>query len=186
MTKYTEYEVNQALESIANGQSVRKASVNWGVPRSTIRDRLQGSQSKATSASSRQKLSTTQENHLVQWIQVQASLGLPPTHQQIREFTERILYLQGGSQTLGKNWFQAFLYRNPSIKVQRARYIDSQHINRALTDTIRNWFRYLSLPEIKAILPANWYNIDETGILEGQGSNGLILGSTESRNLQKK
>src|SRR5690606_10068265 len=44
----------------------------------------------------------------------------------------------------------------------------------------------LSLPEVKAIQPANRYNMDETGILEGQGSNGLVLGSTESRNLQKR
>ncbi|WP_461110078.1 hypothetical protein [Tessaracoccus terricola] len=28
--------------------------------------------------------------------------------------------------------------------------------------------------------------MDETGILEGRGSNGLVLGSTEARNLQKK
>ena len=96
MTNYTENEVNQALDSIANGQSVRKASLYWGVPRSTLQDRLRGSQSKATAASSRQKLSTTQENHLVQWIRVQAALGLPPTHQQTREFAERILRLQGG------------------------------------------------------------------------------------------
>ena len=28
--------------------------------------------------------------------------------------------------------------------------------------------------------------MDETGILEGQGSNGLVLGSARARNLQKK
>ena len=103
MTNYTEYEVSQALESITNGQSIQKASIEWGVPRSTLQHRIQGTQPRATAASSRQKLSTTQEKHLVEWVQVQAALGLPPTHQQIREFAERILQLQGGPQTLGKN-----------------------------------------------------------------------------------
>ena len=93
MTNYTEDEVNQALDSIANGKSTRQASKEYGIPRSTLQDRLQGSQSRATVASSQQKLSQTQENHLVQWIQVQAALGLPPTHRQIREFAKRILHL---------------------------------------------------------------------------------------------
>ena len=186
MANYTEDEVSQALESIANSQSIRKASLEWGIPRQTLQHRIQGTQSRAIAFSSQQKLSPTQEQHLVEWIQVQAALGLPPTHQQVRDFAERILNLQGGPQTLGKNWFQAFIHRNPSIKVQRARPIDSQHINRASTDIIRAWFRYLSIPQVKAIQPANRYNMDETGILEGQGSNSLVLGSTMARNLLKK
>ena len=186
MTNYTEAEISQALESILNGQSIKTAAKEWGIPRSTLQRRIQGAQSRASIAASRQKLSPTQESHLVQWVQVQAALGLPPTHQQVREFAERILRLQGGPQTLGKNWFQAFMRRNPSIKVQRARPIDSQRANGASTDTIRAWFRYLSIPEIKAIQPANRYNMDETGILEGQGSNGLVLGSSRARNLLKK
>ena len=137
MTNYTEDEVNQALEAIANGQSIRIAARNWGIPRSTLRSRITGTQPRAIAFASQQKLSPTQESHLVEWIQVQAALGLPPTHQQIREFAERILRLRGGPQTLGKNWFQAFLCRNPSIKVQRARAIDSQRINGASTDIIR-------------------------------------------------
>lgn len=186
MARYTEDEVNQALESIANGQSLRLASAQWGIPRSTLRHRIQGTQPRSTAASSRQKLSPVQERHLVDWVQVQAALGLPPTHQQVREFAERVLRLQGGHQTLGKNWFQAFLRRNPSIRAQRARPIDLQRINGASTDVIRAWFPNLSIPCIKAIHPANRYNMDETGILEGQGSNGLVLGSAEAWNLRKK
>ena len=96
MTNYTEAEISQALESILNGQSIKTAAKEWGIPRSTLQRRIQGAQSRASIAASRQKLSPTQESHLVQWVQVQAALGLPPTHQQVREFAERILRLQGG------------------------------------------------------------------------------------------
>ncbi|KAM9874670.1 transposase [Verticillium dahliae] len=186
MPRYTEDEINQALDAISNGQSIKQAASEWGIPRTTLNSRLQGTQPRNIAFASQQKLSPTQEKHLVDWIRIQAALGLPPTHSQVREFAERILGLRGGPQTIGKNWFQGFLRRNPSIKVQRARPIDSQRINGASTDVIRNWFRLLMIPEIKAIQPVNRYNMDETGILEGRGSNGLVLGSSEAQNLRKK
>ncbi|KAE9568022.1 hypothetical protein CGMCC3_g15870 [Colletotrichum fructicola] len=37
-----------------------------------------------------------------------------------------------------------------------------------------------------AIKPSKRYNMDETGILEGRGSNGLVLGSSETRSIRKK
>lgn len=103
MTNYNETELNQALEAITNGQSIRKASIEWGIPRATLYNRIRGTQPRNIASSSQQKLSPTQESHLVQWVQVQATLGLPPTHQQVREFAERILRLKGGPQTLRKN-----------------------------------------------------------------------------------
>ena len=186
MKPYTEDDIQQALQSVANGQSLRKAALEWGVPRSTLQHRLQGTQPWESAFAQRQRLSPSQESHLVEWVRIQAALGLPPTHQQVRDFADRILRLRGDPQGIGKNWFQAFLKRNPSIKVYRARPIDSQRINGASTDIIRDWFHRLALPEIRAIHPANRYNMDETGILEGRGVNGLVLGSSGSQALRKK
>lgn len=68
--------------------------------------------------SSFQKLSPTQEKHLVDWIRIQATLGLPPTPQQVKEFADRTLQQRGDPQGIRKNWIQAFLKRNPSINLQ--------------------------------------------------------------------
>ncbi|OHW97453.1 transposase [Colletotrichum incanum] len=92
----------------------------------------------------------------------------------------------GDTDPLGKQWIQGFKRRNPSIKVQRSRPIDSRRINGACTEVIRDWFKLLAIPEIKGIKPANRYNMDETGILEGQGSNGLVLGMAETTSVRKK
>ena len=137
MKQYTEDDVEQALQSIANGQSLRKAALEWGVPRSTLQCRLQGTQPWESAFSQRQRLSPSQESHLVEWVRIQAALGLPPTHQQVRDFADRIVRLRGDIQGVRKSWFQTFLKRNPSIKVYRARPIDSQRINGASADVIR-------------------------------------------------
>ncbi|KAF4474422.1 hypothetical protein CGGC5_v016974 [Colletotrichum fructicola Nara gc5] len=122
MSSYTESHIAQALEAIANGQSIRKASAEFGIPNSTLQNRLRGIQSRGLAYSNLQRLSPTQEKHLAEWVRVQAALGLPPTHQQLKEFAERILQNQGDSQPLGKNWIQSFIKRNPSAMVQAPRH----------------------------------------------------------------
>ncbi|KAK6209982.1 transposase [Colletotrichum tabaci] len=179
-------ELNQALEAISNGLSLRKASLQYGVPRSTLQLRLQGSQARSIAFSDLQRLSPSQEAKLAEWVRIQHALGLPPSHQQVKEFAGRILHAMGDTQPVGRGWIQAFIRRNPSVKVQRSRSIDSRRVNGASTEVIRDWFKHLAIPEIISIKPANRYNMDETGILEGQGSNGLVLGMSETKSVRKK
>ncbi|KAK6222765.1 transposase [Colletotrichum tabaci] len=186
MSQYTEDEVNQALEAISNGQSIRKAAQQYGVPRTTLQHRLQGTQTRASAFSDLQRLTVSQEAKLAEWVRIQHALGLPPTHQQVKLFAERILHAMGDTQPIGRGWMQAFIRRNPSVKVQRSRSIDSRRVNGASTEVIRDWFKHLAIPEIISIKPANRYNMDETGILEGQGSNGLVLGMSETKSVRKK
>ncbi|KAI0996863.1 hypothetical protein K3495_g11320 [Podosphaera aphanis] len=186
MPQCTESNLQEALEALANGQTLKKASSKWGVPRSTLQNRLKGVQSRDVASSDSQRLSLTQENCLAEWIRVQGNLGLPLTHHQFKVMAEGILQVDGNFRPLGKKWVQKFINRNPSIKVQRCRAIDFQRVNGASENIIRPWFDRLAESEIMAIKPCNRYNMDETGILEGRGSNGLVLGSSECRSLLKK
>ncbi|KAL0940515.1 transposase [Colletotrichum truncatum] len=186
MRQYTEDDLLKALEAVTSGCSIKKAAHDKGIPRTTLQNRIRGHQTRGVAFAGLQRLSPTQESHLAEWIRIQAALGLPPTHQQLKDFAERILQTRRDFQPLGRNWVQSFIKRNPSIKVQRSRAIDSQRVNGASTNVIREWFKHLALPEIQAIKASNRYNMDETGILEGRGSNGLVLGSSETRSIRKK
>jgi hypothetical protein len=44
---YTKEDVQDALNDIANGKSMYKASADWGVPRTTLIDRISGRVSRA-------------------------------------------------------------------------------------------------------------------------------------------
>jgi hypothetical protein len=46
---------------------------------------------------------------------------------------------------------------------------------------IQEWFKYLDLPAVRKIKVQNRYNIDETGLIEGFGVNGLYLGSSATK-----
>ncbi|KAF7909664.1 uncharacterized protein EAF01_003382 [Botrytis porri] len=158
--RYTEEDIAEALRAITNGASIRRASLDYGVPRTTLHDRIYGGVSHQNGAQILQKLSPIQENRLAEWILVQEALGTSPTHRQIREMAEHLLIKQ--------------------------HQIDSARVSGATSDIIKKWFRNLAIPEIKAIKPANRWNMDEAGIMEGQGLNGLVVGSTDRRFIQKK
>lgn len=82
--KYTEDDVQYALNDVTNGMSVRQASIKWGVPRSTLQDRTYGHLSHSEAAQPYQRLSPVQEERLADWVLVQESIGLSPTHGQIQ------------------------------------------------------------------------------------------------------
>jgi hypothetical protein len=155
MKQYTEEDVDSALQAIAMGRSLRKAALEWGIPRTTLRDRIDGTQPRSVAFSGLQRLSKVQEDHLTQWILTQEALGLPPTHAQVRTFVSRILATKGDDSALGKRWLDGFLRRNPVIKTQRSKSIDSKRVNGATTDIIRLWFRRFEIPEVKAVKPEN-------------------------------
>jgi 4-hydroxybenzoate polyprenyltransferase len=79
-----------------------------------------------------------------------------------------------------------FLRRNPVLQTKKQYRIDSVRVNGATIDIIKSWFQKLELPLIKAIRAENRWNMDEAGIMEGQGENGLVVGSAEKRFIQKK
>ncbi|KAM4059097.1 Tc5 transposase DNA-binding domain-containing protein [Hirsutella rhossiliensis] len=153
-----------ALEAIANGGSAKKAARDWGVLRATLYNRMHGHECRKDAFSALQRLSQTQEKQLTEWILIQDALGLPPTHSQIRQFAQRMLAVKGDHTPLGKHWMQAFLRRNPAVRPRSA-----------ITETLR---------VSTALLPR--YNMDEAGIMEGLGENGLVVGSAEKRSVQKK
>ena len=88
---YTEEDVQNALNYMANGHSLRKTVLEFGVPRSTLYDRTNGVVSRQEAHMPQQRLSTVQEERLTQWVLTQESIGLAPTHAQIRAFAGRIL-----------------------------------------------------------------------------------------------
>lgn len=186
MAQYTEDDIAAAIQDVRNGKPIRRAAKDWGVPKTTLIDRLSGRESSREAAISQQRLSPVQEKHLTDWVLTQEALGLAPTHAQIKELAERVLALKGDHTPLGKNWIAAFFRRNPILRTKRQRRIDSQRINGASTEVIRSWFPKLRIPAIQAIKPENRYNMDEHGIMEGQGGNGLAVGSAAIRAIHQK
>ena len=61
---YTEVDIQRALADIAKGKSVRRAALDWGVPRGTLHKRINGRVSYREAHEPFQRLSKVQEQRL--------------------------------------------------------------------------------------------------------------------------
>jgi helix-turn-helix, Psq domain/Tc5 transposase DNA-binding domain len=186
MSYPSEDALQRAIDATLSGTSVLKASQMYGVSRTTLQRRLQGKQPKKSAQANRQRLSPWQEERLVDWILAQGALGLPPTHAQIRLFAQRIINLAGNPQPLGKHWMEGFLARNPAVKTIRGKAMDNKRVNGATTENIQAFFQRLDHPKVKTILPQNRWNMDETGLMQGQRGNGLVVGMSSRKKILMK
>lgn len=53
-------------------------------------------------------------------------------------------------------------------------------------NNLKDFFQFFHIPLIAGFPPEHCYNFDDTGILEGLGSNGLVLGNAETKSVMKK
>ena len=140
MAKYTENDLQNALADIRGGMSAAQAARVWSVPRTTLCSRLAGVQPKKVAMEHCQRLSSSQEESLVQWIRVQGTIGCPPTHAVIRFIASRILANDNDLKPLGRNWMEGFLRRNPSVKTTKGKSIESARLANANAKIIQNFF----------------------------------------------
>ena len=153
--QYTKDDVQYALRDIANSKSERKASLDWGIRRSTLQQRIAGRVSRLEAYEYEQRLSPVQEQRLTDWVLVQESFGQNLTHAQIRAFARLILAARHDAILLGKRWIAGFLRRNPILKTKKQFRIDSTRVNSATSNIIKAWFQKLEIPAIKAIKAEN-------------------------------
>ena len=102
MATYTEDDVQNALTDHRNGVAVAAAATRHGVPRSTLRGRLDGAQSQQHAHDGEQRLSAVQEERLELWILRQEALGYAPTHAQVRAIASGVLKRGDNYKPLGK------------------------------------------------------------------------------------
>jgi hypothetical protein len=67
--------------------------------------------------------------------------------------------------------------RHPAIKSKLGRRISWERVNEATLENIRHLFNLYET--VSWIPPRRRYNADEGGIMEGQGINGLVIGSSQ-------
>ena len=186
MSHYTEEDVQNALFDIKNGLSQRKAASKYGIPRSTLFGRIQGGGPRKDANDDMQKLSKDQEDYLANWVVVQAKLGLPPTHLQIRQAAQRIINASGSTEKLGKNWVNEFARRNPSIKAHNGKTIDKERVEALSPEKFLEFFEILQQSPVREVRPANRWNMDETGIMEGITASQTVFAEAGAKKVYVK
>lgn len=116
--KYSEEELQNSLDDVSeNGISLYAAEQKWGVPRRTLKSRLDDPDRQPQDAQIQPaaRLSMKQEKIIVEWILKQESLGYSPPAVVVRAIVCSILEGMGDTRPLRKGWITSFKKRQPQI-----------------------------------------------------------------------
>ncbi len=184
-----ERNIEQAIEALRNGdfKSLRAAGRAYGVPETTLRDRLKGSTNRVIAHQHQQKLTPLQEDFLADWILEEAARGQPPSHARARDMANRVVRMNGGTELLGVKWIQNFLKRNLRVASVVGRKIEAARADAASAEQVRAWMELFEATRTRYSIPhEHIYNMDETGLALGVCTNTQVLTSSKKKKAYKK
>ncbi|KAJ8115538.1 hypothetical protein OPT61_g2826 [Boeremia exigua] len=179
-----ELTIQAAIDDLRAGvfTSQRKAAAAYGVPRSTLQERINGRQPNAIAHSNQQRLTPEQEAFLVDWILDEDSRAQPPSHPRVREMATRILHMNGDYEPLGQLWVPHFINRNPRVASIVGRTIGSARSTAASYETIRAFLELFERTRVElGIHYEDIWNMDETGVALGVCTNAQVLASSSKK-----
>jgi hypothetical protein len=110
--------------------SQAKIARQYGIPTSTLWDRINGRKTAAARNQQFQRLSLEEEEAICDWILRLQAWGWPPRVKQVRSIAKELLIKKSDDKPVGINWPQKFLKRHPQIKTA---YVPSLDKERAMT-----------------------------------------------------
>jgi len=192
MDSEREITITEAIDAIQNGQvgSVKAAAAAFGIPRSTLRDRLKGATNRSTAQQTIQRLTAEQERRLIDWIKELEAQGNPPSHTVIREMVSKIETTSNPTSNpapIGNHWVDRFIHRYPEISSCIGVPLESFRALNSTYDTIQAHFqRVQTLIRKFNILTEDIWNMDETGLAMGLCANGYVVSGQGKRRVYVK
>ena len=186
-TSSKEARIILAIQAIHKSKnlSITKAAKLYTIPRSTLRDRINGRSSQMETRANRHKITELEEEVIVQYILDMDSRGFPPKLKNVEDIANHILESRGAKR-VGKLWVHRFVKRRIELKTRFSRVYDFQ---RALCEDpklIEEWFRLVANMRAKYdILDCDFYNFDETGFMMGVICAAMVVTSAERRDRSK-
>ena len=172
---YCVQQAKDALHQIQAGMSVRKASMRYGVPRTTLQDLKKGLYDPDSRPGPSPFLTTTEEKLLCDWLIEMSRRGIPVSQKCLLDSIQKILSDDGRDHPFagnrpGRTWFNAFMKRHQQLAQRSAESICRSR--GALTEKcIKGWFKdaekFFKQRAIEYVLSDSQrqYNGDETGFL---------------------
>jgi 4-hydroxybenzoate polyprenyltransferase len=108
------------------------------------------------------------------------------TRYEARALAARMAYPDEDQPPLGRKWLRAFFSRHPTLRSRKNQRIEAIHLRASTRENVGSWFALLELPAVKRIKPANRWNADEGGLMEGRSENALTIGYSDDSPLLQK
>lgn len=163
-------------------KSKLKAAEIFGVPESTLRERLAGVKPRSETRANGHKLTAIEEESLVKQLLDADKRGFSIRPEFLRGMAQILLHerTQDPTAVLGVNWAYSFTKRRPEIRSRYNRRITYQRAKQEDPKVIRQWFETVCKAiQEHGIHEDDIWNFDETGFAMGLCTTSKVITAVE-------
>ena len=183
---WNEISMTKAMSAVEkDGVSIRRASELFGVPKSSLHDRISGKVQHGTNPGKVPYLTPREEEELANFLIKCANMGYPHTIAQILAIVQQVIEHKGGKGVVTHGWWQRFCQRHTGISLRTAMPLGISRAMATDKECINKYFDLLeeTLKGNKIFNnPSRLFNCDETGMpLSPKGIR--VVAKTGSKNV---
>lgn len=173
---YLDAKFKAALQAIDGGMSVRDAAKQFGVPRTTLQDRLTKKHGETCGRPT--TLSTEEEKEIVAMVKLLGIWGYPFTSTDLCHFVKSYLDKKGVVSVFKNNmpthsFTYKFVSRHPDLSIRTANPIKRTRAavtREMVTAFIEHWTK-----TIEGVPPSSIFNYDETNMRDDPGAKKCLF-----------
>ncbi|XP_052268856.1 jerky protein homolog-like isoform X1 [Dreissena polymorpha] len=169
--QYDHYDLEQALNAVKAGESIRNAALKFNVPKSTLGDRISGRFDVIKPRHGRPPAIPVEiEEKIVKSVKMAAKLGVGLSRKSILLRTNvlcRRIKLETSYTNFkaGKDWWEGVKRRHPELSIRKPEKLSAVRARMLNPVVVNNYFEDLNqIVNGMQIGPAQVWNCDETGL----------------------
>ena len=166
---WDEVKMAQAFTSVTQERmSIREAALQYGVPKSTLGDRLTGRVLSGATSGPQTYLDKSEEEELVQFLLRSAEIGYAKSRKQVLALVRRLLQKKGEkSGPVTSGWWASFCDRHPNLTLRAPAPLSKARAAASDPTMLDHYFDLLhEVLDKNGLLdqPCQIFNMDETGM----------------------
>ena len=149
------------------GIAIREAAIRFGVPKSTLGDRISGRVLVGSTSGPKPYLNIEEEGELVRFLLRCSAIGYPKSRQEVLAIVTRMLERKGIGACVTSGWWQCFCRRHPNLTLRAPASLSKARHNASDPEIVKRYFDLLEQTMVENDLldkPGQIFNVDESGM----------------------
>ena len=171
MSKYKHWDedkMNRAYKAVNEGMSIRRAADEYGIPRSTLHDRVIGKVMLGSKSGPCKYLDSDEEEELATFLSGCSAIGYSRTkkHVQVIEIVQSVVDKKGINATVSVSWWKSFHSRHKDLTLRQPEILSHARVAGGDNCVLGRYFDLLEKTISEAGLtdrPCQIFNLDESG-----------------------
>ena len=142
-TNWSDSDMGLAVDAVLNGMSIRQASEQFSIPRSTLGDKVSGRTQLRAHSGPKRILDDEQEEVLANFLIGCSSIGYAKSRAEVLTIVNQICQFKGVNRQVTPGWWEGFCKRHPNLTLRAA---SSMPMYRTLSSSpviLQNYFNIL-------------------------------------------